>query len=270
MKKIIIILMITTLLGYLFLVKRTVLEVGEEAVIIKKPWFWGEKGVEKKSISTGTIWSVFSTEIKILSLKAFTIDESFNELYTIDNIPLTLNLSLLFKNREGGGAVLFKKFGNSKEWYQNFLRLPLKNSLKMAIKQELYADVVEKSDIVAKIKEDIIFGVKDLLQKQAIPVEILDITFNSIKPPQEVVDIAIKSEIEKEKLDIQNLRVDRERVKAKADRVYMKMMNMSVNEYLKMKKLEIDREKLNIQRLAIENAKDSNGSIKIEIKMEKI
>ena len=270
MKKIITILIIMMSLGYFFVTTRTSVEAGEEAVVIKKPWFFGKSGIEKKPISTGTIWAVASTEVKMVSLKAFTIKESFAELFTEDSIPIELTIILSFKNKKGESILLVEQFGESEEWYRDLLFNPLQSSLEIAVKKRTFEEISKNSDTLKEIKQDIIFGVKDFLKKQTIPVELLDITFGKIVPPKKIVYMAIDVEVEKENLKVQELRKKIVALSAEADRAYMLKMNMSPREYLKMKQIELENQKLLIQRLAIENAKDSNGSIKIEIKMEKL
>ena len=270
MKKRVIILTIIIALGYFFLIQRVTVNAGEEAVIIKKPWFWGNKGVNKKVIKEGTIWSVASTEIKLISLKAFNIEESFTELFTSDNIPMELKLTLTFQNQKESGVILVKKFGDSEEWYKNLLLNPLQNSLETEIQKQTFKEMTQNSDTLKEIKSNILFGINDFLQKQSIPVELLDITFGKIVPPKEIVQMAIDGEVQKEKLKVQKLRKKVQEANALADRAYMLKMNMSPREYLKIKQIELERQKLSLQRFAIENAKESNGSIIIDIKMEKL
>lgn len=270
MKKIITILIIIMALGYFFLIQRISIDEGMEAVVIKKPWFFGKSGIEKNSIRIGTVWAVASTEVKLVSLKVFTLEKSFTELFTEDNIPIELTITLSFKNHKGESVLLIEQFGESEEWYKNLLFNPLQNSLEIAIKKRTFEEITKNSDTLKKIKQDIIFGVTDFLKKQAIPVELLDINFGKIVPPKEIVNMAIDIEVEKENLKVQELRKKVIEVNAEADRAYMLKTNMSPREYLKMKQIELENQKLLIQRLAIENAKDSNGSIKIEINMEKL
>lgn len=61
-------------------------------------------------------------------------------------------------------------------------------------------------------------GVKNFLQKQAISVELLDITFGKIVPPKAIVQMAIYGEVQKEKLKAQLLRKKVQELNAQADR----------------------------------------------------
>ncbi|SFV64224.1 hypothetical protein MNB_SV-12-1442 [hydrothermal vent metagenome] len=268
MKKFLIVIAIIVI-GYLFIVKRVTVNVGEEAVIIKKPWFFGAKGIEKDSISTGTIWSITSSEIKIISLKAFTIEDSLCNLFTKDNIPVDFNISLVFKYKKGEGSTLIENFGGDREWYTNLVSKPLHNSMEVAIKKQIFNDLYYDENITNEIKKDILFGVRDLIKKRAIPVNLIDIIIGKITPPKEIIESAIKRETQKDRIAFHQLRKEAEKTSAEADRAYMIKMNMTPKEYIKMKEIELDTKKLANQRYAIDHAKDSNGTIKVKIDMGK-
>ena len=254
--------------GYFFLIQRISIDEGMEAVVIKKPWFFGKSGIEENPITTGTVWTVASTEVKLISLKVFTLEKSFTKLFTKDNIPIEFAITLSFKNQKGESVRLIEQFGESEEWYKNLLFKPLKNSLEIAVKKRTFEEITKNSDTLKKIKQNITFGIKDFLKKQAIPIKLLDITFGQIVPPKAIVQMAIESEVQKEKLKVELLRKKVQEANAEADRAYMSKMNMSPREYLKIKQIELEHQKLSLQRLAIENAKESNGSIIIEVNLE--
>ncbi|NEW59716.1 hypothetical protein GSY74_00325 [Sulfurovum sp. bin170] len=268
MKKIIAIGAAITI-GYFVIVKRVTVDSGMEAVIVKKPWFFGEKGVDQKIISTGTIWGVTSSEIKLISLRPFDIEDSFKTLFTKDNIPIDFNMTLVFRYQKGKSAVLIENFGVDKKWYKNLLSKPIHNSIEISIKEKIFNDIYYHRNITEELKKDIIFGVKDLLKERAIPVNLIDITISKITPPKELTQVAIEREVEKEKIEFHKLRKKAEEVSAEADKAYMTKMNMTPREYIKMKQIELDTKKLSNQRYAIDHAKESNGSIKVLIDMGK-
>ncbi len=274
MKKIITIMVVMLLMGYFFIIKRTTVNEGMEAVIIKKPWFLGKGGIETKTIHTGTIWSVASTEIKLISLKPFSIEESFSELLTKDNIPIDFKISLSFKYQKGKGSLLVSNFGESEEWYKNLLSPPLQKTVEIAVKQRTLLDMTDDVNAVKELNEYIVFGVDDFLKKQSIPVELIDINIGKITPPKEIIEASIKTEVEKqnikrqkEQIRVQELRKKAEHATANADRAYMIRMGMTPREYLDMKRIELKSKELSNQRVAINSAKESNGSIQIHITM---
>ncbi|MCK4442587.1 MAG: SPFH domain-containing protein [Sulfurovaceae bacterium] len=268
MKKIITIGVVIAI-GYFIIVKRVTVDAGEEAVVIKKPWFFGEKGVQKQVISTGTIWGVRSSEIKIISLKPFNIEELFHNVFTKDNIPIDFNVTITFKNQKGKGAILVEKFRNNKQWYKNLLSKPIHNTTEISIKKNTFDDIYYKSNRLEELRKAIIYGVRYLLKDKAIPVNLINVTINKITPPKELIKTAIDKKVEKEKIEFHKLRRKAQELSAKADKAYMKEMNMTPSEYIKMREIELNTKKLSNQRYAIEKAKDSNGSIKIVIDMGK-
>ena len=256
-------------IAYFAIIKRVTVDAGEEAVIIKKPWFFGKRGVEEKTISTGTIWSVSSSEIKIIPLKVFSVEDSFDNLLTKDNIPVDFNMTFSFKYKRGEGATLVKEFGVNKEWYKSILLKPIHNSTEIAIKKELFDNLYHDENITRELTKDIIFGVKELIRKRAIPIKLIDVTISKISPPKELIESAIRRETEKDRVAFHKLRKEAEEAAALADKAYMIKMNMNPREYLKMKQIELDTKKLSNQRYAIDHAKDSNGSIKVQVDMGK-
>jgi len=249
----------------MIVVKRTTVNVGEEAVVIKKPWFLGKSGIESKPITTGTIWAVASTEIKIISLKAFNIEESFNSLFTHDYIPINFNIYMTFRYKKGKSVLLVKEFGSKDEWYQHLLSKPLQKSIEMEVKQRTLLELSSDPFQIEELKNSIIFGVEDFIKKQNIPVELLTLNISKISPPQALIDMALKKEIAKNERERQTFKKEAEEIAIEADRAYMLRMNMTPRQYLELKRIELDNRKLSNQRFAIDSAKDSNGSIKINI-----
>ena len=94
MKKPIIIILLIILILYITVIQRVTVNSGMEAVIIKKPWFSKKSGVENQAISTGTIWAVKSSTIKLISLKPFEISEEFSNILSLENIPISFTINM--------------------------------------------------------------------------------------------------------------------------------------------------------------------------------
>ncbi len=276
MKKLIGMLILILVIGYFSIVKRTTVDASEEAVIVKKPWFFGDKGLEKKPISTGTIWHVSSTEVKVFSLKAFNIKEHISKVLTEENIPIDFDLNFTFKYLAGKTPLLVETFGEDYEWYHRIVKEPLINTIEQASKKRRLSDLLNSAESRKDLEALILFGVKDLLNKQKIPVALLDVQINRVSPPQKVMDEAMSTALEKEKIQqeksqiaLEKLRQEREKARANADKAYMSTMGMSMREYMEMKRIELRSQQLANQKFAIERANDSNGTIQIHMNVEK-
>ena len=136
--------------------------------------------------------------------------------------------------------------------------------------------MLENIEIKKELESSISFGIKDLLLAVNIPVELLNVQVNKISPPQTIIDAAIKTKIlkeesqrEEEKAHLEELRSYTEKARAKADKTYISTMGMSIRAYLDMKRIALRDKELNNQRVAIEQARESNGSIQIYMNLKR-
>ena len=272
MKKIIIIILITLLLLYLAIIQRVTVNNGTEAVIVKKPWFSNKSGIEPKAISTGTIWAVSSSDIKLINLKPFELSETFSETLTQENIPITFTINMTFQQQKGKSPLLLEKFGENQEWYNMILLPSIKVSIESAIKSSSFQTLLENNLGIQSLEKSASLYIQKVLTSKHIPIDLLAFHFTKITPPQQIITAAIETEVLKQKvktkeaeIKTQSLRKELEETRANADKAYMLTMNMSINQYLQIKKIELDGKRLMNQRYVIDQAKDANGSIKVQM-----
>jgi len=267
MKKIILGVIMILLSIYIIVIQKTVVEPDMEAIVIKKPWFYGEKGVEPNPIYTSTIWHVKSTDVKLFSLKPFMLKASFDKILTQENIAISFDINLTFKYRRGQTKLLVEKYGTNQEWYKNMLLAPMSNSVAIYIKKIKFDNIFNNKDEVKNLKEEILFGIDKFLKEHNMPVEIIDINILKITPPKEILDNAIKEKSIKQKIKIEKLKQKAKELSANTDRAYMLKMGMNVREYLELKRIELEDKKLANEKCALESAKEGNGSIQVHINM---
>jgi len=267
MKKIILGFLIILLSLYIIVIRKTVVEPDMEAIVIKKPWFYGEKGVEPNPIYTSTIWHVKSTDVKLFSLKPFTIKESFENSLTKENIAINFDIDLTFRYIRGQTKLLVEKYGTHQEWYNNMLLAPMSNSVAIYLKRIKFDNIFNKKDEVKNLKENILFGIDKFLKEHKMPIEVIDINILKITPPKEILDNAIKEKSIKQKIKIEKLKQKAKELSANADKAYMLKMGMSIKQYLELKKIELENRKLANEKCAIESAKDGNSSIQVHVNM---
>jgi len=267
MKKIIMVFIGILLLAYFFIVQRVSVNAGEEATLTKKPWFYGEKGINLTPLSEQTIWSVQSTDIDITSVQPFVLNEHFLQLLTADDIPIDINIHFTFQHIKGKTPELIQNFGKDQAWYTNNLKEPLKNTIEKFIKKQSYQKITEDENTSIQLQEFITFGVNDFLNSRKIPTKLLDVRVGAINIPRSILEIALNKEEDRQKLQTQLIRKDIEEASAEADKTYMDKMNITVKEYIKLKQLELKNKELENQRYAIECAKENNRSIQINMGM---
>src|SRR5579885_2786245 len=106
----------------LFISSCTVVSVdpGEEAVLVEKPWVFGEGGVAKDVIGTGRQYVAISTDYKIFKIVPVTYTEEFKDMIPSDNTPVSFNAYIKLQIRQGNSPTIYSKFGE--DWYNNSIK----------------------------------------------------------------------------------------------------------------------------------------------------
>lgn len=262
MKKIISVFAILVAFMFTGCVTPSSVDAGEEAVLVKKPYFFGHGGVDSEPVKTGLIWTAFSTEVVRINVKPFNISEQFDDLITYDNNPVDFDIHLTFKHIEGKTPILVEHFGA--RWYENKVKEPFRNAVREFTKNNTMFQMTTSPETVTKLEAAINNEIQKFLQDEGIPTELVRVSVGKVSPPQAVIDSTIQTAVQK-----QNVKTQEERVKAEmsreqaevasanADKAYMRTLNISPEQYLKMK--EIDNQKLAIEKGANINIIMGNG-----------
>ncbi len=187
---------------------------GEESVLISKPVFFGNGGVDPIPVSAGSAWVAASTDHVEFKITPLNIEEGIQEVFTKDNTPIDLTISLQVQIIKGQTPALYTKFNLQKV-------------------------LLERMQTYIKSKN--------------IPVELQQISISAISPPQEVLDETKKTAAQNQEKLTQISRADAELSrrqaeinKAIADKAYRLEMGMSQPEYLELRHLEIEKEKVEL------------------------
>ncbi len=237
------------------------IDQGQEGVLIYQPWFFGHGGVDPVPVKTGLVWKVWTTNVVKVDVRPFNIDEVFDDLVTKDNNPVDFKIHLTFKHIEGKTPILVEKFGN--DWYKNKVREPLRNSTRTFTKNHTMFEMTTDSAITDKLEQQVKKEIREFLLREKMPTELVEATVGKVMPPKTVIESTIQTAVQKQNVKTQQERVKAEesrekaeRASANADKAYMKAIGMTAAQYLEMKRLDV-------QKLAIEAAKDGNVKINI-------
>lgn len=237
------------------------IDQGEEAVLVYKPWIFGHGGVDQTPISTGLIWTFWSTSVIKVDIRPFKIDEVFDDLVTQDNNPVDFKIHLTFKHIAGKTPILVEKFGD--DWYRNKVREPLRNATRTFTKNHTMFEMTTDSAVTDNLEKQVKKEIKAFLLKEQIPTELVEATVGKVMPPKTVINATIQTAVQKQNVKTQQERVKAEesrekaeRASANADKAYMEAIGMNADQYLEMKRLEVQRE-------AIEAAKEGKATVHI-------
>ena len=86
-------------------------DADEEAVLIKKPWFFGHGGVEEEPVTTGNTWCWWSTSSEYFKIIPISYYETLDDIISNENTPLDFKTQIVIRIKKGKSPVLLKNYG---------------------------------------------------------------------------------------------------------------------------------------------------------------
>jgi regulator of protease activity HflC (stomatin/prohibitin superfamily) len=225
----------------------------EEAVVMKKPWFFGHGGVQNEPVAAGRIWTAITTSGIIFKITPITYNEPFTDMVSSDNTPVTFHAYLRAQIKKGETPILYKNFGVA--WYENSLAPTFRAVVRDKASQYKMFDLAGKREVLAAIESCVFQNMVDYCNKINLPVTILQITIGAVTPPAEVLEETKRTAAQNQSILTQIARAKSEDSrkqaeinKAIADRAYQTQMGMNMQDYLHLRALEIEKEKIELVR----------------------
>lgn len=224
----------------------------EEAVLIKKPWFFGHGGVSNDPVTSGLEWCAISTDNVKFKITPIRFDEEFPNLATKGNNFLqNLSVYVTLKIKKGKTPELYEGFGE--KWYESNLQAPIRTIIRDKASSHSIFEISSNREVLAKMEAFIKEQTITLITKKQMPVDVEDVSIGEVKPPQDIIDETNKTAAQYQAKVTQDARADAElsrkqaeQNKADSDKAYQEKMNMTVDQYMHMRQLEISKEQVEL------------------------
>lgn len=222
-------------------------DADEEAVLIKKPWFFGHGGVEEEPVTTGCTWCVWTTSSEYFKITPQRHDESFDDIFSNDNTPLDFNTYINIQIEKGKSPILLKNYG--KDWYKNNIQVYYRNKTREYVSMYNPFDLISNREVLNKIDSALIVDVRkhveSLSKSKELPIKILSITTGAAKPNKDQLEemnktaqyIQQKRSMEQKSI-AEVARADAEEKRAVADKAYMNAMSLNPDQFILLKLIE--------------------------------
>lgn len=229
-------------------------EVGadEEAVLVMQPWFFGHGGVDPDPVSSGLEWVAVTTYPEVFKIVPITYEEGFNDIFSDDNTPLDFKTYIKIQIENGKTPILLQNYG--RDWYNNNIKQEYCNKVRDCVSMYSPFDLISNREVNAKIDSIVLAHmrnyVKKLSQDAELPIRIIAVTTGKAKPNDEQLTemnqtaAAIQKTKTQERLkEMETAREQAEKQRAKADKAYMREMNLSADQYIQLRAWSIIEQK---------------------------
>lgn len=235
---------------------RVKVDAGEEAVLVHKPLFFGNGGIDKKPIPTGSQWTWATTDNVNFKIIPIRYTENLNDVASNENTPLDFNTQILIQIQKGKTPILLQNYGV--DWYKNNIQETYNNYTRNYVSKYSPFDLMSNRDTLALIDSNILKDMRDyvaeLSEKAEFPITIISvITGRAIPNKEQLAEMnntaaQIQAKIsEDRRAEKEEARAKAERKRAIADKAYMNELNLTKDEFIQLRQWEV-----------IENKQDAN------------
>jgi len=243
---------------------------GEVAVIVDKPWFFGDGGIRDHAVPTGRKWMALSSEALVVDVKPMQFYLSIDDMFSKDNVPLDFNAAM--RVRVTDPVRMAKEFGiddmaagnvHAPRWYWNNVHKPWERAIRRAVKvygmTEMVSDAAPAEaprsaeeagkSTIERIDEQVEAEMKAEFKAKNLPAELIDLTIGRANPPEEIkhqrVETARQEQLQKTEVQRRLAELERakaEDARARADNAYREAMQLSPDQFVRLEAIKVQRE----------------------------
>lgn len=219
-------------------------EVGQEAVLVDRPWVFGKGGVRLDDVrKTGRSYAWLSTEKIYVDTTPQTIKVAFNDYSSSDNILLDFETAIQYRITNSPRLLSTK----GTQWFENNIRSQYSAIVRDQVKRHDMTSMMSKPETAAAIDQAVTEAIRAEVKEQAIDVEIINITLGRAQPNPNVLEQMNLTAAQQQRVKTlkeatlaeEQRKLEQEAVAA-ADNAYRNQMGLSPQQYLLRQVAEIN------------------------------
>jgi hypothetical protein len=226
---------------------------GEEGVFIKKPWFFGEGGVDHQALTNGSEWKVLSTDYVKYSIINTKYTENFDDTATNETTTVDMNAHLFLRITPGKSPILHENYGMN--WYDNNIKEIFRKYVKdFASRYDMITLVSQREiydEIEPIIEQQMIDHINHLSETKELPIEVVDVIVDKAMANEGVREELNNTAIYMQQRNTQEMkqgveiaRRETERLRALADKEYQITMGFTPSQFIQLRALELENQKI--------------------------
>lgn len=227
-------------------------DADEEAVLIKKPWFFGHGGVDETPVTTGCTWCWLSTSSVTFKIVPVKCEEKLDDIISNENTPLDFRTKIILKVQAGKTPILLKNYGTS--WYSTNIKEVYMNMTRHYVSQYSPFDLTSNREVIAHIDSCVKMGMIDYIARlskdKEFPVTVENVITGRAIPNQaqliEMNNTAAQiqaKQTQERRYEMEVAREQAERQRAISDKAYQREMGLTAEQFINLKAWDIIEKK---------------------------
>lgn len=220
-------------------------DAGHEAVLVRKPWFFGRGGVGDEAVRAGLKWVALSTSDIVVNVQPAAYEEQFEDLMSSDGVPLDFHTTLVLQVTDS--VKLIREFGP--KWYLNNVNPEYRNRVRQAVRKHGLNEMAISATAVDEVDNEVSAGIEAYLISIKIPVRFVRQTVGRANPPDAIENQRVETAREQQRIQTEESRQraevqrkEAELARAEADNAYRNEMTLNPEQFIELENLKMLRE----------------------------
>lgn len=219
---------------------------GQEAVLVRKPMFFGSGGVDGTPVQPGRRYVAWTTDAVYVNMQPELVSLEFDDLFSANGVPLDFQAAVRYRVTDA--VRLVRDFGVDR-FFQRNVEAPFRDALRDAVKARDMDKVVYDTQTSADIQAEVREATEAIVKRDNLPIMLLDVTPGRANPPdriknqrEETAAQVLRQQTEQQGKLAEDARKMREESRASADRAYNERMGLNTEQYVMLEQIKALRE----------------------------
>lgn len=230
-------------------------DAGQEAVLIKQPWFFGSGGVVDEPVHTGSTVVASSTKAVMVSTTPTAFEVQFDNLMPSNSIPLDFHTVVRMQVvdtvelvRNWNGAAVNDKGEESYYWFYGTIQPIYVNLVRNEVKKYDMNQLALTGQAVDAVEQAVTTKLNAYIKQNKMPVKLLSITMGRAGLPEAIMAQKTETAAQQQRIltmeaqkQAEDSRKAAEQSRAEADNAYRSQMSLTPEQFVELKRIEMQR-----------------------------
>lgn len=222
---------------------------GREAVLVRKPMFFGAGGVDPTPIKAGLKWMAWTTEAVLVDVRPRQQEIAFDDLFTSDGVPLDFHSAIQYQITDS--VRLVKEFGaddgpQGMGFFHRVLEQPYRMLVRDAVKKHGLNEMAIEVSAAQSVDDEVTAGIRALIDTSKVPIKLLGLSLGRANPPDAIKHQRIATaeqeqrvNTEKQRQRAEEQRRGAEAARAASDNAYREAMRLDPDQFLRLEQIKM-------------------------------
>lgn len=231
-------------------------DAGHQAVLIRKPMFFGSGGVDETPIAAGRKYVAWTTDAMDVNMQPGRVDVEFADLMTSDGVPIDFHAVISYQIVDS--VKLVRDYGADSVgteqqpipgfWVRN-LDQPFRTAVRDSVKKHGMNEMAINATAAEAVDAEVTTHLLAIVKETGVPVKILDVSLGRANPPDAILHQRVETAAQEQRINTEkqrklaeDQRKMAEESRAAADQAYNQKMGLNTEQYVSLRAIEMQRE----------------------------